>query len=192
LAAHDLTEVGGGLRFDHVSFTYPGSHPPRHRWPDGRHHGGAAGRAGLPQRRGEDHGHRAGRPVRRPAGRAVPHRRPTCGRSPSRRGPPRTRQPPTWTRCPSTTFRPRCARCCTAAPRSWSRTGCPQSWLPTRSSSSTRAASSTPASHSELLARGGLYARLYDQQFRTQPAATAGAGEDVDVERALSAAGPAW
>jgi ABC-type cobalamin transport system ATPase subunit len=46
-------------------------------------------------------------------------------------------------------------------------------------------------SHTELLARGGLYTRLYEQQFRTQHAATAGTGEDVDVERVLAAAGPA-
>jgi ATP-binding cassette subfamily B protein len=39
--------------------------------------------------------------------------------------------------------------------------------------------------HSELLARGGLYSRLYEQQFRTQSAATVG------PERVLAPAGPA-
>ncbi len=36
--------------------------------------------------------------------------------------------------------------------------------------------------HTELLARGGLYGKLYEQQFRTGHAGTAGAGEDVDAE----------
>jgi ATP-binding cassette subfamily B protein len=45
--------------------------------------------------------------------------------------------------------------------------------------------------HTELLVRGGLYAELYERQFRTQPAATAGTGEDVDDERLLAPAGPA-
>ncbi len=51
--------------------------------------------------------------------------------------------------------------------------------------------------HTELLARGGLYATLYERQFRTQPAATIGTGADaadvgeIDGQRVLAPAGPA-
>jgi ATP-binding cassette subfamily B protein len=39
--------------------------------------------------------------------------------------------------------------------------------------------------HAELLSRGGLYARLYEQQFRTAPAAGAAAdGSPVPLDRA--------
>jgi ATP-binding cassette, subfamily B, bacterial len=46
-------------------------------------------------------------------------------------------------------------------------------------------------SHTELLARGGLYATLYERQFRVQPGATADDDEDVlpQVGHALA---PAW
>ncbi len=46
-------------------------------------------------------------------------------------------------------------------------------------------------SHTELLARGGLYATLYDRQFRTQPVATIGTDGGAEVERVLAPAGPA-
>jgi ATP-binding cassette subfamily B protein len=47
--------------------------------------------------------------------------------------------------------------------------------------------------HTELLARGGLYTTLYERQFRIQPAATASADEEVsaDAPRVLAPAGPA-
>jgi ATP-binding cassette, subfamily B, bacterial len=46
--------------------------------------------------------------------------------------------------------------------------------------------------HVELLARGGLYARLHEQQFRTQPPASAQSQEESDliVDRVLAPAGP--
>jgi ATP-binding cassette, subfamily B, bacterial len=44
--------------------------------------------------------------------------------------------------------------------------------------------------HTELLARGGLYATLYERQFRTQPA-TAGSPGQNTTERVLAPAGPA-
>jgi ATP-binding cassette subfamily B protein len=50
--------------------------------------------------------------------------------------------------------------------------------------------------HTELLARGGLYASLYERQFRTQPAPTIGTDDaevdgEVDGGRVLAPAGPA-
>ena len=47
-------------------------------------------------------------------------------------------------------------------------------------------------SHTELLARGGLYATLYERQFRTQPAARIGTDDDeIEGGRVLAPAGPA-
>jgi ATP-binding cassette subfamily B protein len=40
--------------------------------------------------------------------------------------------------------------------------------------------------HTELLARGGLYAALYERQFRAQPPTTVGADEDVQVAPVLA------
>jgi ATP-binding cassette subfamily B protein len=45
--------------------------------------------------------------------------------------------------------------------------------------------------HSELLARGGLYATLYRRQFRTQPADTIDTDEDAQAEHVLAPTGPA-
>jgi ATP-binding cassette subfamily B protein len=56
-----------------------------------------------------------------------------------------TRPRPAWTRSPSSTSRPRWARCCGAGPPSSSPTGCPPSWPPTRSSSWTAAGWQTRA-----------------------------------------------
>jgi len=43
--------------------------------------------------------------------------------------------------------------------------------------------------HTELLARGGLYATLYERQFRTQPAAATGT-DDAEAQRVLAPTGP--
>ncbi len=42
--------------------------------------------------------------------------------------------------------------------------------------------------HTELLARSGLYATLYERQFRTPPPTTAGTGQDADVVPVLTPA----
>ena len=55
-----------------------------------------------------------------------------------------------------------------AAPAWSSPTGCRPSSTPTRSSCSTRAASSSAARHGELLAEGGLYADLYRTLLRAE------------------------
>ena len=92
---------------------------------------------------------------------------------------------PTSIRCPSSTSRPRCGRCCTAG----------TSIVIAHRLSTILAADQIlvldhgrlvdAGTHTELLSRGGLSATLYERQFRSQHADT---GRHTGVEPVLASA----
>jgi ATP-binding cassette subfamily B protein len=93
--------------------------------------------------------------------------------------------PPTSTPSPSTTSRPRYAPCYEAVPRSSSPTGLAADQILVLDQGRLVDA----GTHRELLARGGLYATLYERQFRTQPTTATGT-DDAEAQRVLAPTGP--